>query len=53
MYIPIVEENPIAGIKNNSLVTFNLCKAASISEVEKFILISTDKAVDQLMYGCH
>jgi len=44
-HVPIVEENPIAGIKNNSLVTFNLCKAASISEVEKFILISTDKAV--------
>ena len=44
-HVPIVEQNPIAGITNNSLVTFNLCRAASISKIEKFILISTDKAV--------
>ena len=44
-HVPIVEENPISGIKNNVFSTINLCKASIKYKVKKLILISTDKAV--------
>lgn len=44
-HVPLVERNAIAGIKNNTLGTWNLARAAKENEVERFILISTDKAV--------
>ena len=44
-HVPIVEENPVEGIRNNVLSTLEICKAAYTSKVEKIILISSDKAV--------
>jgi len=44
-HVPLVEENPLEGIKNNALGTFAVASAAYESGVEVFVLISTDKAV--------
>ena len=44
-HVPMVENNPIAGLKNNVLSTNILCAAAVKNGVKQFILISTDKAV--------
>ncbi len=44
-HVPIVEENPLVGIKNNVFSTLALCKVAREFNVKKVILISTDKAV--------
>lgn len=44
-HVHLVEYNPFAGISNNILGTKNLMELAAAYDVEKFILISTDKAV--------
>jgi FlaA1/EpsC-like NDP-sugar epimerase len=44
-HVPLVELNPMAGIRNNVLGTLNLCLAAEAAGVSDFILISSDKAV--------
>ena len=44
-HVPLMEENPVAAVKNNILGTLNLTKAADKYFTEKFVLISTDKAV--------
>ena len=44
-HVPLVEANPIAGIVNNVLGTATLAEAALHENVQRFILISTDKAV--------
>ena len=44
-HVPLVEHNPIAGLINNVLSTYNLCEAAKENKIKQFILISTDKAV--------
>lgn len=44
-HVPLVEANPIAGMVNNVLGTRTLADAAEEAGVERFILISTDKAV--------
>ena len=44
-HVPIVEQNLLQGISNNSLGTFSLAMAACKAGVELFVLISTDKAV--------
>ncbi len=44
-HVPIVEKNPIAGIKNNVFSTFSIINACNDVGLEKFILVSTDKAV--------
>ena len=44
-HVPLVECNPIAGLKNNSIGTANSLNAAVKKGVETFVLISTDKAV--------
>ncbi len=44
-HVPLVEANPIAGLANNVLGTRTLADAANEAGVERFILISTDKAV--------
>ena len=41
----MVEQNPIAGLRNNVLSTYILCSAAKKYKIKQFILISTDKAV--------
>lgn len=44
-HVPLVEHNPIEGIRNNSFGTLSFAKAAVAANVECFVLISTDKAV--------
>ena len=44
-HVPLVENNPIVGIMNNVLTTHILCESCVKNKVNKFILISTDKAV--------
>lgn len=44
-HVPLIETNPVAGIRNNVLSTLNVCMAAERVGVSKFILVSSDKAV--------
>jgi len=47
-HVPLMESNPDEAVKVNLFGTYNLCKAADNNNVEKFINISTDKAVKPL-----
>ena len=44
-HVPIVEENPFVGLKNNVFGTLHAAQAAMENDVDFFVLISTDKAV--------
>lgn len=44
-HVPLVELNPVAGIRNNVFGTLNTCLAAERAGTQNFILVSTDKAV--------
>ncbi|MEP2987448.1 MAG: nucleoside-diphosphate sugar epimerase/dehydratase [Parasphingorhabdus sp.] len=44
-HVPLVEANPVEGMRNNVLGTFEVANAAYQSQISDFILISTDKAV--------
>ncbi|MEM6824037.1 MAG: nucleoside-diphosphate sugar epimerase/dehydratase [Pseudomonadota bacterium] len=44
-HVPMVEENPAEGIRNNVLGTLSAAQAAREGGVGRFILVSTDKAV--------
>lgn len=44
-HVPLVEHNPIEGIRNNVFGTLCLAQAAIAAKVKQFVLISTDKAV--------
>jgi FlaA1/EpsC-like NDP-sugar epimerase len=51
-HVPLMEENPVAVIENNFLGTDNLLYAAQKHGVERFVLVSTDKAVEPVsVYG--
>jgi len=44
-HVPLVEHNPIEGIRNNTWGTLAVARAAAQAGVADFVLISTDKAV--------
>ena len=44
-HVPIVEHNAVAGLRNNAFGTAVLAEAAEVLGVERFVLVSTDKAV--------
>ena len=44
-HVPLVEHNVKAGLSNNVLGTFSIAQLAAATGVERFILVSTDKAV--------
>lgn len=44
-HVPLVEHNPIEGVRNNVFGTWHVAEAARSARVETFVLISTDKAV--------
>lgn len=45
-HVPLMEENPLAAVKNNVIGTRNLIYAAAHYAIDRFVLISTDKAVN-------
>jgi len=45
-HVPLMEEFPEEAIKNNIFGTLNLARTALKNEVDKFIIISTDKAAN-------
>ncbi len=45
-HVPIVEQNVVEGINNNVIATWHAAEAAHEAEVETFVLVSTDKAVN-------
>lgn len=45
-HVPLMEESPSEAIKNNVFGTFNVAEAADRYKVKRFVLISTDKAVN-------
>jgi FlaA1/EpsC-like NDP-sugar epimerase len=44
-HVPIVECNPVAGLRNNTFGTISVADAALACGVERLVLVSTDKAV--------
>ena len=44
-HVPLIEDNPLQGIRNNVIGTLNACLAAEAVGTGTFILVSTDKAV--------
>lgn len=45
-HVPLMEENPTEAIKNNVFGTLNMAECADKYGAKKFVLISTDKAVN-------
>jgi FlaA1/EpsC-like NDP-sugar epimerase len=44
-HVPLMEENPVEAIRNNAVATRIVASAAGEAGVERFVLVSTDKAV--------
>ncbi|MBR3437719.1 MAG: polysaccharide biosynthesis protein [Lachnospiraceae bacterium] len=45
-HVPLMEDSPCEAIKNNPVATYKMARAAARYGVERFVLISTDKAVN-------
>ncbi|MBF8984841.1 polysaccharide biosynthesis protein [Lutibacter sp. B2] len=45
-HVPLMEDSPKEAIKNNVFGTLNVAEVSDLNNVEKFVLISTDKAVN-------
>ncbi|MBE6015197.1 MAG: polysaccharide biosynthesis protein [Lachnospiraceae bacterium] len=45
-HVPLMEDSPNEAVKNNVFGTLNVARAADRYEVQRFVLISTDKAVN-------
>ncbi|MBE5808932.1 MAG: polysaccharide biosynthesis protein, partial [Clostridiales bacterium] len=45
-HVPLMEDSPCESIKNNAIGTYKTAYAAMIHGCERFVLISTDKAVN-------
>jgi len=47
-HVPILEQHPDEAVKNNILGTLNIGRAAIRNKTEKFVMISTDKAINPI-----
>lgn len=45
-HVPLMEENPHEAVKNNILGTKNIGEASKAADVDSFVMISSDKAVN-------
>ena len=45
-HVPLMEDSPAEAVKNNVFGTLNVLKAADAANVQRFVLLSTDKAVN-------
>ncbi|TFE04131.1 polysaccharide biosynthesis protein [Jeotgalibacillus salarius] len=45
-HVPLMEENPSESVKNNVMGTKNMADCANMFNVEQFVYVSTDKAVN-------
>src|SRR5690625_761366 len=45
-HVPLMERNPEEAVKNNIIGTMNIAKAARRYNVDTFVMVSTDKAVN-------
>jgi FlaA1/EpsC-like NDP-sugar epimerase len=44
-HVPLMEENPVEAVRNNAVATRIVAAAAGEAKAERFVLVSTDKAV--------
>jgi FlaA1/EpsC-like NDP-sugar epimerase len=45
-HVPLMEANPLEALRNNAIATQVTAKTAAVAGAERFVLISTDKAVN-------
>ncbi|NMB38384.1 MAG: polysaccharide biosynthesis protein [Firmicutes bacterium] len=45
-HVPLMERNPEEAIKNNVMGTYIVAQAANVHNADRFVLVSTDKAVN-------
>jgi FlaA1/EpsC-like NDP-sugar epimerase len=45
-HVPLMEANPLEAVRNNAIATRLTAETAAASKVERFVLVSTDKAVN-------
>jgi FlaA1/EpsC-like NDP-sugar epimerase len=45
-HVPLMEANPLEAVRNNAIATRVTAETAAASKAERFVLISTDKAVN-------
>ena len=45
-HVPLMEANPFESVKNNVYGTKNVAEVANVFEADRFVMISTDKAVN-------
>jgi FlaA1/EpsC-like NDP-sugar epimerase len=45
-HVPLMEANPLEAVRNNAVATRVTAETAAVAGAERFVLISTDKAVD-------
>jgi FlaA1/EpsC-like NDP-sugar epimerase len=45
-HVPLMEANPLEAVRNNAIATRITAETAAASKAERFVLISTDKAVN-------